>query len=192
MKKFLLMVAIMTMATINVNAQNESKNEVGVFYGMLSISNVVSDITSAISAATGDKSSFFGPIGVEYYYHVTPAIGLGAVVTYAGCKVEDEKTKKYDLTENFFTVMPSVKFNWLRKKHFGMYSALSVGAMFLTIGCNENAKAADPNAKDETFTVLMLQATPLGIEFGGEQFRGFVETGVGEKGIFSAGLRYKF
>lgn len=44
MKKGLLMVAIMTMATINMNAQNESKNEVGVFYGMLSISNVVSDI----------------------------------------------------------------------------------------------------------------------------------------------------
>ena len=191
MKKIFVMAVAAMMATLSVNAQ-DYKHEVGVFYGFESASNVFSIVTSAISAAAGDQSSFWGPVGVEYYYNVSPVVGLGAVAAYAGCKAEDDKTHKEDLTESFITVMPSVKFNWLRKKHFGMYSALSAGAMFASVKCNDNAKASDPNAKDETVTVFMFQATALGAEFGGEQFRGFVEAGVGEKGVLCAGLRYKF
>ena len=192
MRKIFVMAVAAMMATLSVNAQDELKHEVGVFYGFESASNVFSVITSAISAAAGDQSSFWGPVGVEYYYKVSPVVGLGAVAAYAGCKAEDDKTHKEDLTESFLTVMPSVKFNWLRKKHFGMYSALSAGAMFVSVKCNDNAKAADPDAKDETVTSFMFQATAIGAEFGGEQFRGFVEAGVGEKGVFCAGLRYKF
>ena len=191
MKKIFVMAVAAMMATLSVNAQ-DFKHEVGVFYGFESASNVFSVVTSAISAAAGDQSSFWGPVGVEYYYNVSPVVGLGAVAAYAGCKAEDDKTHKEDLTESFLTVMPSVKFNWLRKKHFGMYSALSAGAMFVSVKCNDNAKAADPDAKDETVTSFMFQATAIGAEFGGEQFRGFVEAGVGEKGVLCAGLRYKF
>ena len=192
MKKYLVMVVAAMMATVSVNAQDELKHEVGVFYGFESASNILSILTSSISAAAGDQSSFWGPIGLEYYYHVSPVIGVGAVAAYAGCKAEDEKTGQNDLTETYLTVMPSVKFNWLRKKNFGMYSALSAGVMFCSISCNDNAKANDPKAKDETLTAFIFQATALGAEFGGEQFRGFVEAGLGEKGLLCAGLRYKF
>ena len=192
MKKILVMVVAAMMATVNVNAQDEFKNEIGVFYGFESVSNIFSVYSSMFAAAAGDQSSFWGPVGVEYYYHVSPVVGLGAVAAYAGCKAEDEKTHKDDLSEKFITVMPSVKFNWLRKKHFGMYSGLSAGVMFLSVSANDSAKASDPDAKDETLTSFMFQATALGVEFGGEQFRGFVEAGLGEKGTLCAGLRYKF
>ena len=177
--------------TMSVQAQ-EQKHEIGVFYGVGSASNLLSFVTSAYSAAAGDQSSFWGPVGVEYYYHVSPVLGLGAVASYAGCKAEDEKTHRDDLTESFFTVMPSVKFNWLRKKGFGMYSALSAGVMFCSVSCNDDARASDPEAKDETVATFMFQFTALGAEFGGEQLRGFVEAGLGEKGEICAGLRYKF
>jgi hypothetical protein len=190
MKKILLTICV---ALLSMGAQaQDSKHEVGVFYGVGSASNILSIITSSISAAVGDQSDFWGPIGVEYYYHVSPVVGLGAVAAYAGCKAEDEKTRKEDLSETFISLMPSVKFDWLRKKNFGMYSALSAGVMFCSISCNDNAKASDPNAKDETLTTFIFQATALGAEFGGEQFRGFVEAGVGEKGLLCAGVRYKF
>ena len=190
MKKYFV---TMCVALLSMGAQaQDCKNEFGVFYGLGSASNVLSLITSSISAAAGDQSSFWGPIGAEYYYHITPVVGVGAVAAYAGCKAEDEKTHKDDLTETFITVMPSVKFNWLRKKHFGMYSAASAGVLFCSISCNDNAKASDPNAKDETLTTFIFQATAIGAEFGGEQFRGFVEAGIGEKGLLCAGLRYKF
>ena len=191
MKKILATVAVALMTAVSVQAQDE-KNEIGVFYGTGSASDILSFYTSVFSAAAGEQSSWWGPIGVEYYYHVSPVVGVGAVATIAGCKAEDSKTHQKDLTETYFTVMPSVKFNWLRKKHFGMYSALSAGVMFCKISCNDNAKANDPDAKDETKTSFVFQATALGAEFGGEQFRGFVEAGVGEKGLLCAGLRYKF
>lgn len=180
------------MATVNVNAQDELKNEFGVFYGYASASDLLSTITSAISAAAGDQSSFWGPIGVEYYYHTSPVVALGAVAAYTSCKAEDKETRKDDITESFITVMPSVKFNWLRKKHFGMYSAFSAGLMLISVSCNDNAKASDPKAKDETLTSFIFQVTGIGMEFGGYQFRGFVEAGLGEKGLLCAGLRYKF
>jgi hypothetical protein len=51
----------------------------------------------------------------------------------------------------------------------------------------------DENGKDksENITSFMGHATALGAEFGGP-FRGFIELGFGERGMLSAGLRYKF
>ncbi len=191
MKKILLMVVAAMMATVNVNAQDEPKNEIGVFYGIESASNIFSVFSSIFAAAAGDQSSWWGPIGAEYYYHLTPGVAVGGVLAYASCKAEDEKSKQKDLSETFITVMPSVKFNWLRKKNFGMYSALSAGVMFASVSVDGAAKNVDKDAKDETVTTFMFQGTALGIEFGGN-FRGFVEAGIGEKGTLCAGLRYKF
>ena len=184
--------SLMNLCFVMADEYKELEKEFLDFAVSKGMSDVFSFITTAYAAAAGDQGSFWGPIGVEYYYNISPTIGLGAVASYAGCKAEDEKTRKEDLTESYFTVMPSVKFNWLRKKNFGMYSALSAGVMFFSISCNDDAKKSDPNAKDESLTVFMFQATALGAEFGGEQFRGFVEAGVGEKGLLCAGLRYKF
>lgn len=191
MKEFIVMVVAAMMATVSVQAQDEPKNEIGVFYGVESVSNVLSAFSSMFSAAAGDKSSFWGPIGVEYYHHISPVVAFGAVAEYAGCKAVDDKTGKKDLNETFITVMPSAKFNWLRKKNFGMYSAVSVGVMFLSVSCNDDAKAADPDAKDETLASIMFHGTALGIE-GGGALRGFAELGFGEKGTICAGLRYRF
>jgi hypothetical protein len=191
MKRLFLMVVATIMVTMNTNAQDEPKNEIGVFYGVESASNILSVLTSSFAAAAGDQGSWWGPIGAEYYYHISPVVAVGGVAVYASCKAEDEKTNTEDLSETFITLMPSMKFNWLRKKSFGMYSALSAGVMFASMSVNDAAKKADPDAKDETITHFMFQATALGIEFGGN-LRGFVEAGLGEKGTLCAGLRYRF
>lgn len=191
MKKILVMLVVALMTTMNVIAQDDTQHEIGVYYGFASASDVLSIITSSISAAAGDQSSFFGPIGVEYYYHVSPVVAVGGLASYATCKAEDKKTKKDDLTESFITIMPSVKFNWLRSNGFGMYSSLSAGLMFLSVSFDDSVKAADPDAKEETKAKFMFHATALGVEFGGN-LRGFAELGFGEKGLLCAGLRYKF
>ena len=189
MKKNIFLILVAMMASMSVSAQDE-KHEIGVFYGIESISNVASFVTSGLAASVGGQGSFWGPVGVEYYYHVSPVVAVGGVASIAGCKAENEKTKSEDFNEKFITVMPSVKFNWLRKSGFGMYSALSAGAMFVSLTPSDAAKAQDPSFKDESITIFMFQATALGLEFGGK-VRGFVEAGVGEKGYLCAGLRYK-
>ena len=192
MKKFLVMVAATMTVALNVNAQDEPKNELGVFYGIESASNILSIYSTMFSAAAGDQSSWWGPIGLEYYHHISPVVAVGAVGVYAGCEAIDKKTGHKDLNETYISLMPSVKFNWLRQKNFGLYSAVSAGVMFASISIDSSVKTSDPDAKDETLTSFMFQATALGAEFGSTKFRGFVEAGLGEKGTLCAGLRYNF
>ena len=87
--------------------------------------------------------------------------------------------------------MPSVKFNWLRKKHFGMYSAISAGIMFISDNVSTSYHG-DRDIKSKSSTSFMFQGTGIGIEAGGEAIRAFAELGFGEKGTLCAGLRYKF
>jgi hypothetical protein len=87
--------------------------------------------------------------------------------------------------------MPSVKFNWLRRDHWGLYSALSAGVMFVSDKVSSNYHG-DRKADSDNVTCFMFQVTGIGIEAGGEALRGFAELGFGEKGALCAGLRYKF
>jgi hypothetical protein len=68
-----------------------------------------------------------------------------------------------------------------------MYSSLSAGVMLMSHNID------DKYIKDNDQRVwFMAQGTPLGMEFGSETFRGFTEVGLGEKGIITVGLRYKW
>ena len=84
--------------------------------------------------------------------------------------------------------MPAIKWYWVNKDSFGLYSKGAVGAAFLN--STEKDLATD-TTKDDSSTHFMFQLSFIGIEFG-KQFRGFVEGGVGEQGFLLAGIRYKF
>lgn len=188
MKK-IMMIAALVVASISANAQNDDlKNEIGVFYGFQSASSYASIIGGAFSSAfsSSDQGSLWGPIGIEYYRHVTPVVALGGVGAIAGCNWGDDNFKS-----TYITVMPSVKFNWLRKNHWGMYSALSAGITFISDKVSSSYHG-DKKVESDNATSFMFQATGIGIEAGGVAFRGFAELGFGEKGVLCAGLRYKF
>jgi hypothetical protein len=181
MKK-MMMVATILVTTLSINAQNDDlRNEIGVYYGFGSASDIVPTVASAMSSAFShsDQNSLWGPVGVEYYYHVSPGVGVGAMASIAGCKWGEDgecKTK-------YYTVMPAVKFDWLRKTHFGMYSGLAAGMMIVSDSFKDESKSK---------VFFMGQLTALGAEFGGQQLRGFTELGFGERGILTIGARYKF
>ncbi|MBR5384367.1 MAG: hypothetical protein IK143_00635 [Bacteroidales bacterium] len=192
MKKFILMIMAATMVTLNARAQdNEPRSEIGLFYGLGSASDVISTFTAGFSFSTGDQTGFWGPVGVEYYYHLTPVVAVGAIAEYAGCKLDNPFDQDGSMSVQYLTVMPSVKFNWLRKRHFGLYSSLAAGVMATNINPDEATKRTNEDAKDETVYGFMFQASALGVEFGGA-LRGFTEFGIGEKGILCLGLRYRF
>ena len=202
MKKVCLLALAVMMAFPGVRAQDESvdepKNEIGVMYGVGSASNVISVFGAVFTFSAGKQTNFWGPVGVEYYHHVSRVVSLGAVATYAGCKWDRPFKQEVTLNSRYISVMPSVKFNWLRKKRFGMYSAVSAGVMLASIGNTDRVKkegegstSDSSKARDETECAFMFQATAVGAEVGGA-CRGFLELGVGEKGIVCAGLRYRF
>ena len=107
MKKLFVMMAMM-MAALTVNAQNDNlKNEIGVYYGFASASNIASSIGTAFNWDSSDQTGFWGPVGIEYYRHLTPVVAVGAVASIAGCTW----SKNDDFSSKYYTVMPSVKFN---------------------------------------------------------------------------------
>jgi hypothetical protein len=201
MKKILFLVVAAMMAATSVNAQDsfvEPKQEVAISLGGLSNSDIITgfeNLGAGLIGVTVDNDSFLGPISAEYFYHVKPWLGVGGIVVY-GQMAQDvylwgkEKGKDGDLKNHYFTVMPAVKFDWLHKKYFGMYSKLGVGATLRHESADYTAQGQEDYS--ESAVHLNFQASLLGIEAGSQHLRGFLEAGVGEQGIFVAGLKYKF
>ena len=201
MKKFLAMVAVALMAAVSVNAQSdEPKHEIGVSYG-LGASAIIDVFGPKLSNAIFDSASGcdsegdvqIGTIGVEYFYHLNnPRLAVGGILAFAHFGedvVERGGGKVGDRTRNYFTVMPAVKYDWVHKDNFALYSKLGAGVMMLS-----DKQTDTQTNKSETNSDLffMWQASLLGIEAGSKNFRGFCEVGIGEQGIILAGVKYKF
>lgn len=198
MKKIFAMVAVAMMTVMNVNAQNgydETKHEVAISCGAYSNSQIIDvfeNIGGAMVGAKFENEKFFGPISVEYFYHMKNWLGVGAILAY-GQNEQDVMSGKEKIGESkntYMTVMPAVKFDWLRKKNFGMYSKFAFGA---TLRNEKYDSSNNSNNNDSDSEVhVNWQASLLGIEAGGPTVRGFLELGTGEQGIALIGVRYKF
>lgn len=81
-----------------------------------------------------------------------------------------------------FTLMPVVRFAWLRKGVVQLYSGLGLGFNF--------ARAEEPKQKYYE-AVVAHDVTFLGISVGRNLF-GYVDVGVGQRGIVSMGIGYRF
>ena len=198
MKKIILMAAVAMMTAMSAQAQSnvyDTKHEVAISYGIDSNSQIIDafeTIGGALVGAKFENDKFFGPISAEYFYHVKNWLGVGGILAYGQNKQDVFLLGDKDgVSKNtYLTLMPAVKFDWLRKKHFGMYSKLAVGATLR----NEKYDSDDPSSKDDSDSEVYVnwQASLLGMEFGGPTIRGFLELGTGEQGIILAGVRYKF
>lgn len=199
MKKMMMMVAVAIMTAMSVNAQNEDlKNELSLSYGFGSISQLGDGIGEGLTLIIGnteyDDGFILGPISVEYFRHLgNPRLAIGGFVSYSKWNSDilsrsGSHEKQGERKRNYFSVMPAIKWYWVNKNSFGLYSKAAVGAAFL----NSTEKQFATNKEhDNNGTYFMFQASFIGAEFGGK-FRGFAELGVGEQGFLLAGLRYKF
>ena len=196
----------------------DNRHEVSASVGVVTNTRLISgfsEITQIITSATitailsgGNREAHYSyenskwsvPCSAEYYYRVNRFLSVGAIgafncmkrdiylnVTDADgnkSKTYDGKAKKYNLT-----IMPAVKFDWLRREHVGLYSKAAVGASFMIERQKENDGT---KLEKDTDVMPNFQATLFGVEAGSQRFRAFAEFGVGEQGMAVAGLRYKF
>lgn len=195
MKKFMmtLMAAVLLCGTMNAQ---DNKHEIAVTYGAGTTTDFV-DGWGKVGALmfTGGHTTFenekhFGPISAEYFYRISPVVGVGVIGAYEKTTedVFESRSKVGDVTRSDITVMPAVKFNWLRKKNWGMYSKVGIGVTFETRKETNN----NTNTSESDNSIMFnFQATALGVEFG-QSICGFAELGFGEQGAVLAGIRYKF
>ena len=191
-KTFILILALAA-PICNINAQ-EPKHEISVSYGVLPNSLWLDGVQSFFEALFGQKKdtrNYVGPIGLEYHYRVSPLIGVGAVAVYSH---HEEDLLKDDAVirnrnKNYYTIMPSVKFNWLRRNRWGLYSKVAIGASIF----NEDMKVTDTGEKTNDKTAIFnFQASAIGLEVGSSSVYGFFEAGIGEQGALLGGVRVKF
>ena len=176
MKKIFIIAALVLAATLNLSAQNYWKNEIGISYGFGALTDVSSSYLKGIFS--GKQTNYIGAFGAEYFYRPKPALGVGVVGTFSTCKWNDNDKAR----TKYISLMPAVKYNWLNRSRFSMYSKLALGVII-------GMETGDDN--DKTKATFSWQASAVGAEFG-TAFRGFLELGYGEQGILVAGLRYKF
>ena len=180
-----------------VFAKNETdKNEFSITYGQITVPQAAYVLGGVFGAMFSlghfsfENAHFIGGVGVEYVHYVNDWLGFGGTamcdyMTATALSVASDGTKtpngKFQL--GVVSVMPVVKFAWLNRAHVGLYSKLAAGAGYTFTGDNADVK--------DNF-MFAFQATPIGVDFGGEQFRGFVEAGLGMQGIVNAGVRWMF
>ncbi len=202
MKKIRLMIVMMILtATVSAQAQKydyEKKHEVAVTYGALSNSDWINVFEEAITTSIGARygnDHYTGPVSMEYFYRTSRVVSVGGIFAYGTLKQDiylfDTGNGKDGVCKNiYFTVMPSVKFDWLRSKNFGLYTKLGAG---LTL---RSEKINYTDANDEDFDEFAVhpnwQLSVLGVEAGSPNLRAFTEVGVGEQGIFVFGVRARF
>jgi len=199
MKKILLLAVAAMIATVNANAWDDNiKQEVAISYGVWSNSDIINAYetigTNIFGASTGDEH-FVGPIGLEYFYHLNSWFSVGGIGVYGQMHQDlfltgNKNGKDGEIKNLYLTLMPAMKFDWVRKSHFGVYSKLGIGATLR----NEKVDydASDKDDYNDTEVHVNWQVSLLGLEAGGNRLRGFLEIGTGEQGIFDIGLRYKF
>ena len=201
MKKFTMMVVVALMATVGIYAQDgyeDSKHEIGISYGALSnstwqaIGESMGTSIASVGSIRYDDGDIIGAIGLEYFYHVSPVIGVGAVGTYTRetKNLYFGNNKSGDAKNTFISVLPAVKFNWLRKKYLGMYSKVAAGVTFTSK--KEEYTRSDTENRSENKVNFNWQASAFGLEAGSPYIRAFIELGVGEQGVALTGIRFKF
>ena len=198
MKRIFMIIAVAMMTAMSASAQNgydETKHEIGITYGLGSNSEIIDafeNVGGALVGARFENEKYFGALSVEYFYHAKNWLGVGGIFAYGQCEQDVYLLGSKDgVSKNsYLTLMPAVKFDWLRKKNFGMYSKFAFGAT-LRNEKYESESASSKNSNDNELHVNW-QASLLGIEAGGPTVRGFLELGTGEQGIALIGVRYKF
>ncbi len=211
-KLFLSLVAALTLCGTAQAQQVDygNKHEVGITYGVYSNSQYFSFLEDLVTlSVTGgslsnENEKFFGPMTVEYFYRVKPWLGVGGIgailinnkdgVGGIGAILINNKdlylhNEKCGTSRScYFSLLPAVKADWLRREHFGMYSKLGIGVTVLSL----KDKLDTGDKESGTAATVNWQLSLIGMEAGGSKLRGFAELGFGEQGIFLAGIRYKF
>lgn len=208
MKKFKvwMVVVILLCGSSSVQAQNvdyETKHDIAVSYGgapitiWAKIGQAIGDalVGKATSHTKYENTSWFGSLSAEYFYHLDPAFSIGGIACFSQDNDDflKDNVKAGDRTTRFITVMPALKWDYLRRNYFGMYMKLGVGYTFFN--CKETYHDTETNS-DKKYNnndgLFNCQISLLGVEAGPKHIRGFFELGFGEQGIALLGLRCKF
>jgi len=196
MKKNLVL-AVALLIAMCASAQ-ESKHEISAGVGYATegqFIDVIGDIGAAFFGCQSKEKGFSGSINLDYGYRVSRKFLVGLSLSYSRIAEEQYRKSEPDKlygtsTGYYYSVMPTVKANWIEKEHFTFYSRVSAGLLLCKYDNKVEGKN-DDDKDDDMSKAFAFQVSPVGLEFG-NALRGYVELGFGAAGIVSGGIRYRF
>ncbi len=158
--------------------------DVSLGYGVLPINDVpgiMDDLLPSLAGTGEIVKRKTGSINMGYMYRLTPALTVGGMFVYSGA-MSSAVSKGGYIYDNFYSILPQVKFVWYRSGIVGLYSRLAAGVLIA-----DRQYQVGP-ATAATFT---FQVSPLGVELG-RTIAGFAEVGFGATGVLTLGVRARF
>lgn len=156
-------------------------SSVGLVDSFLNFISNIFDGHDQIPDITGSKATMYGNVSLDYARRVNGWLWLGGIAGVDGITFTRYLSNGVTSSRNalYWSAMASVKADWLRRERGTFYSKISAGIWGVV---------ADP----EQLIAPAVNVTLVGREFGSENFRGFLEAGIGTQYMLSAGIRYRF
>lgn len=140
----------------------------------------------AHNVPAGHITSSIGPISIGINYEITPWLELNVPFVYSHTKGRQEfrNVTQNGQKDDWFTILPSLRINWVRNNWLSVYTRAGVGVglgnRWVSVDVDQSAKA-----------IFAYQVSPVGVEMGKGNFCFFVEGGYGFTGAVSAGIKLK-
>ncbi|MDA3944798.1 MAG: hypothetical protein PF694_14790 [Bacteroidetes bacterium] len=192
-KQLFLSIAVVFFFMTQLSAQN---NEIRANIGLLTtadVGNFFGDLiisTISIGGYTTNNSTSIGALGAEYWHFQSNRFKIGGLFSYQAIDKEVflAGNKVGDITDNYFTFLPQISYEYVQAEWVQLYSGVGLG---LTIW-QQQFISDDPKLSGEDATELMFNfhLNAVGLRVG-KALGASLELGVGAKGIFNAGLSYR-
>lgn len=174
-----------------------NKNEIRLGYGMLTgpeMANSLMSIWPAIGMEIFKDTikdytcSFYGTPFFEYNRVLQPWISLGGSLSFNPISTAITSTNKHEFTYNYYliSIMPKVTFFYMNKGIISMYSGLEAGAALILW----KDRQGHSTMSDQGFT-MAFHVTGFGVRVG-KDIGGFMEWGIGFRGVVNFGLSARF
>lgn len=173
------------------------KNEIRLGYGILTgpeMANSLMSIWPAIGMEIFKDTikdytcSFYGTPFFEYHRFLKPWVSLGGSLSFNPISTAITSTNKHEFTYNYYliSIMPKVTFYYLNKGIVSMYSGLEAGGSLILWKDRQGCTTLS----DQGFT-MAFQVTGFGVRVG-KDIGGFMEWGIGFRGVVNFGLSARF
>lgn len=170
-----LCLGIVMLLSVTNSFGQRKRSELAVGYGYYSIYSIVNH---GMNDAPFNTSSGTWSFTYRYYLNRNVTLGLGLGM------------ENISTWANFVTVAPEVTVCYLDTRHdyirVRLYGAASYGISMLNDNDIPKGSADETGAKPWAF-----QATPFGMRVG-RQFAGFIEIGMGYKGLVHGGIEFRW
>lgn len=141
---------------------------------------------NAQNVPEGHITGSLGTISVGFNYEITPWLELNIPFVYSHNtgRQEFRQVSQTGQKDNWFTILPNLRINWVRNNWLSVYTragvGFGVGTRWVSVDQDQSTKA-----------IFAYQISPVGVEMGKGRFCFFVEGGYGFTGAVTTGIKLK-